>query len=104
VAVNPGQALAEVGLQGRESARVTDLSGGEQQRLALAVATAGFPSVVVADEPTASLDRSTVGGVVHALARQAARGAAIVVATHDPVLVEAATYVVRLDRGRMVAP
>jgi putative ABC transport system ATP-binding protein len=104
VAVNPGQALADVGLDGREGAHVTDLSGGEQQRLALAVATAGFPSVVVADEPTASLDRSTVGGVVHALARQAARGAAIVVATHDPVLVNAATYIVRLELGRMVEP
>jgi ABC-type lipoprotein export system ATPase subunit len=103
VAVQPAGALADVGLGGREAARVTDLSGGEQQRLALAVATAGFPSVVVADEPTASLDRSTVDGVVQALARQAARGAAIVVATHDPVLVEAATYVVRLEQGRMVA-
>ena len=104
MAVNPSGALGDVGLGGRESAQVTDLSGGEQQRLALAVATAGFPSVVVADEPTAALDRSTVGGVVDALARQAARGAAIVVATHDPVLVDAATEVVRLDRGRMVAP
>jgi ABC-type lipoprotein export system ATPase subunit len=103
VAVNPSGALADVGLDGREPAQVTDLSGGEQQRLALAVATAGFPSVVVADEPTAALDRSTVGGVVEALARQAARGAAIVVATHDPVLVETATYVVHLDQGRMVA-
>ncbi len=103
VAVNPEQALADVGLAGRAAARVTDLSGGEQQRLALAVATAGFPSVVVADEPTASLDRSTVGEVVNALARQAARGAAIVVATHDPVLVAAAGYLVRLDRGRMVS-
>jgi ABC-type lipoprotein export system ATPase subunit len=102
VAVNPSQALDDVGLGGREGARISDLSGGEQQRLALAVATAGFPSVVVADEPTASLDRSTVGGVVNALARQAARGAAIVVATHDPVLVDAASYVVRLELGRMV--
>jgi ABC-type lipoprotein export system ATPase subunit len=102
VAVDPTSALAAVGLAGRDAARITDLSGGEQQRLALAVATAGFPSVVVADEPTASLDRSTVGSVVEALARQAARGAAIVVATHDPVLVEAATEVVRLDRGRVV--
>ena len=102
VAVQPERALAGVGLGGRGAAAVTDLSGGEQQRLGLAVATAGFPSVVVADEPTASLDRATVGGVVHALARQAARGAAIVVATHDPVLVEVAEYVVHLDRGRVV--
>lgn len=102
VAVDPSRALADVGLGDRGGAHVTDLSGGEQQRLALAVATAGYPSVVVADEPTASLDRSTVGDVVQALARQAARGAAIVVATHDPVLVQAASYLVHLDRGRMV--
>jgi ABC-type lipoprotein export system ATPase subunit len=102
VAVDPEGALVAVGLGGRSAARVTDLSGGEQQRLALAVATAGFPSVVVADEPTASLDRATVAGVIDALAHQAVRGAAIVVATHDPVLVEAASYVVRLEQGRLV--
>lgn len=102
VAVDPEQALASVGLGGRASARVAELSGGEQQRLGLAVATAGFPSIVVADEPTAALDRSTVDAVVEALARQAARGAAIVIATHDPVVVATATYVVELDQGRVV--
>jgi ABC-type lipoprotein export system ATPase subunit len=102
VAVDPEQALAAVGLGGRAGARVAELSGGEQQRLGLAVATAGFPSIVVADEPTASLDRTTVGAVVDALALQAARGAAIVIATHDPAVVATAAYVVELDQGRMV--
>jgi putative ABC transport system ATP-binding protein len=104
VAVDPEQALAAVGLGGRASARVPELSGGEQQRLGLAVATAGSPSIVVADEPTASLDRSTVGAVVEALARQAARGAAIVVATHDPLVVAAASDVIELEQGRVVRP
>ncbi|GAA0996742.1 hypothetical protein GCM10009563_17790 [Subtercola frigoramans] len=78
------------------------LSGGELRRVALAGAVAHGPALLVLDEPTVGLDRHTwsaVAGVVVA-AREA--GVAVVVATHDPLLVQLADRVVRLESGRVV--
>jgi putative ABC transport system ATP-binding protein len=86
--------LASVGLteQAGRSARL--LSGGQQQRLALAVALAGEPAVLLADEPTSQLDRHTGDAVIALmLAARERRGTALVVVTHDPHVSEA------LDRG-----
>jgi ABC-type lipoprotein export system ATPase subunit len=102
--VDVDAALAAVGLAGRAGARVPELSGGEQQRLGLAVATVGAPVAVVADEPTAELDRAAGALVVDVLRALASGGTAVVVATHDPAVVAAADVVVRLDHGRVVAP
>jgi ABC-type lipoprotein export system ATPase subunit len=103
VAVDADGALAAVGLGGRGSARVTDLSGGEQLRLAMAIASIGSPAVVVADEPTASLDASGAGDIVAVVSALARRGSTFVIASHDPADAECAHEVVALRHGRVVA-
>lgn len=78
------------------------MSGGEQQRIALGCALAGGTPLVLADEPTGALDAVSAVHVVDAL-RLAAVTATVVVATHDPLVIDAATSVVRLDHGRRIA-
>jgi ABC-type lipoprotein export system ATPase subunit len=78
------------------------MSGGEQQRLALACALVGGTPLVLADEPTGALDDVSAGHVIDALVRAVSFGATIVVATHDPAVMDAAHEVVRLDHGRRV--
>ena len=93
--------LERVGLAASSAKRVVELSGGEQQRLAVLCAAVGDPLLVLADEPTASLDRVTAAQLVDLLRAFAAGGTTIVVATHDPALVDASDDVVRLDHGRL---
>jgi putative ABC transport system ATP-binding protein len=77
--------LAEVGLVDRREHRPADLSGGEQQRIALARALMVGPQVVLADEPTGALDRSTSGAVIELLERLTVRaGRTLILVTHDP--------------------
>ncbi len=95
-------ALESVGLAAALSKPVAVLSGGEQQRLALALALLGDPAVVIADEPTASLDRTSAGLVVEAIRSAASRGVTLLVATHDHHLIEAADDLVVLDHGRRI--
>jgi ABC-type lipoprotein export system ATPase subunit len=95
--------LDRVGLAHRADAGVRQLSGGEQQRVAVAVALAGGPSLVVADEPTASLDRASSADVVAALRAAVRAGATVLVATHDADVLAAADHVLHLDHGRVVA-
>ena len=95
--------LAHVAAPGGDGHRRAELSGGEQQRLAFACAVAGDPVLVVADEPTASLDARSADDVVAVVRQLADRGTTIVVASHDPRVVAAADQVVRLEHGRRVA-
>ncbi|MFT4218076.1 MAG: ATP-binding cassette domain-containing protein [Micropruina sp.] len=76
-------ALRQVGLHGRETEPVYRLSGGEQQRVALARLIVKNPSIVLADEPTGALDRGNADMVVQALRAFADRGCAVLVATHS---------------------
>ena len=93
--------LAELGLGGREDHYPHQLSGGEQQRVAIARAYAHGPKVILADEPTGSLDRETAETVFEALlTANARRGAALVVVTHDPAVAGRLSRAVALDRGR----
>jgi ABC-type lipoprotein export system ATPase subunit len=103
VAVDVEAALAEVGLEGRAGAAIADLSGGEQQRLGVAVAAVGRPVALVADEPSAELDVDSGALVIAALARLAAAGTAVLVATHDPGVLAVASTIVHLDHGRMAS-
>jgi ABC-type lipoprotein export system ATPase subunit len=95
--------LAPIGLTGFGGRRPPSLSGGEQQRLAFAIAAIGRPEVVFADEPTSALDRANVDLLVSVMRTITTTGAAVVVASHDQAVIDAADHVVRLDHGRRVA-
>ena len=96
--------LRRVGLAERLTHRPGMLSGGEQQRVAVARALVMQPSVLLADEPTGDLDEQTADAL-HALLRDmhAAYGLTSVLATHNPRLAAASDRVLRLNEGRLVA-
>jgi lipoprotein-releasing system ATP-binding protein len=95
--------LAEVGLRERESHRPGMLSGGEQQRVAVARALAGSPRLLLADEPTGDLDAGTGERLQKLIAELShARGLTVVVVTHNQALARACDRVLRLEGGRLV--
>jgi putative ABC transport system ATP-binding protein len=95
--------LEAVGMKGRAEHYPEELSGGEQQRVAIAVALANDPPVILADEPTAELDYETARGVVDLLARLAREvGKTVVVTTHDPRVAVRTDRIIRLEDGRVV--
>lgn len=102
VAVDVDALLESVGLSAAGTRRVRELSGGEQQRLAVACALAGQPELVILDEPTASLDRTGARALVEVLANVAAQGSTMVVASHDHMVLDAGDLIVALDHGRRV--
>ena len=79
--------LHELGVGARAAHYPERLSGGERQRVALARALVLSPAVVMADEPTASLDRASADSLITLLRRLAERGTAVLVASHDPNLI-----------------
>ena len=95
------QALEAVGIWDRRDHRPLELSGGQRQRVALARAAAKKPKVILADEPTASLDQRT-GSEIMSLFDSLRRelNTTIIVASHDPMVLERAERVVRLQDGR----
>lgn len=94
--------LRVVGMEDRLNAYPLSLSGGEQQRVAVARAVVGDPKIILADEPTGSLDDKSAEIVFHLLHQFHARGATVVVATHDRQLIESATgRVLHINQGRM---
>jgi lipoprotein-releasing system ATP-binding protein len=97
--------LSETGLDGRAEHRPGEMSGGEQQRTALARALAGRPSILLADEPTGNLDPRT-GETVAALIRSMheKRGMTSIIVTHSEKLAALCTRVLRLENGRLVSP
>jgi ABC-type lipoprotein export system ATPase subunit len=97
-------ALDRVGLADHTAKLPDQLSGGEQQRVAIARALVGEPAVLLADEPTGSLDSVTaqeVSRLLVAAARE--RGTAVVLVTHDPAVAAHADRVVELHSGRLPA-
>jgi putative ABC transport system ATP-binding protein len=96
--------LELVGLAGRSRHRPYELSGGEQQRVAIVRALANRPKLLIADEPTGQLDSAnarTIMEVVRGLVRS--EGVSAIVATHDPLLLDIADRVVELRDGRVVS-
>jgi len=96
------EALEAVGMAHRAGHRPDELSGGEQQRGAIARALVTSPAVVLADEPTGALDSENSARVVELLRRLVAeRGQTVVLVTHDPTVAAAAGRVVRMRDGRI---
>lgn len=96
--------LRSVGLEHRADKFPPSLSGGEQQRVAVARALAGDPAVLLADEPTGNLDAERTLEVMELLASANARGTTVLIATHDRSLLERyKRRVVQLERGRLVS-
>ena len=97
-----GEILARVGLAGQASQLTDELSGGEQQRVSIARALVNRPAIVLADEPTGSLDSATAQVVTRLLVEAAReRAAAVVVVTHDPAVARHADRIVTLHSGRL---
>jgi cell division transport system ATP-binding protein len=95
--------LKRVGLQHRRFHHPLSLSGGEQQRLAVARALVNDPEILLADEPTGNLDAELTVEIMDLITSAAARGTAVFVASHDLALVERyARRAVRLEAGRIV--
>lgn len=94
--------LEQVGLTDRLSHRPGMLSGGEQQRVAMARALVMHPSLLLADEPTGDLDEQT-GGTLHRLLRDMheRHGLTSLIATHNPRLADACDRVLKLENGRL---
>jgi cell division transport system ATP-binding protein len=104
VRVRAQSRLDEVGLGGRPAAYPHELSGGQQRRLAIARALGHDPVLLLADEPTANLDRANAERVLQLLERRCAAGTTVVVATHDVELALSRQHrVIELREGRIVA-
>jgi len=97
-------ALDRVGLEERAGARPLELSGGEQQRVAIARAIVNRPQIILADEPTANLDRASADKVLDALRAFHAAGVTCMISTHDEQVLDRAARVIRLDHGAVVSP
>ena len=97
------EALDECGIAARSTAYPTELSGGQQQRLAIARALAARPAVLLADEPTASLDLDNARRIARLLLAIANRGTTVIFATHDRSLMRANAHrVIELSAGKIV--
>jgi putative ABC transport system ATP-binding protein len=96
--------LELVDLAGRAKHRPYELSGGEQQRVAICRALANRPRLLIADEPTAQLDSGNALTIME-LVRElvASEGVSAIVATHDPLLLDVADEIVELRDGRIAS-
>lgn len=93
-----------LGLSDRRDYLPGNLSGGQKQRVAVARALVSNPEIVLADEPTAALDKDAGHTVVDMLkALGEARGTSTVMVTHDPLILEMADRIIRLEDGRVMA-
>ncbi len=91
-----------VGLGPRSDHRPYELSGGEQQRVAVARALANEPPLLIADEPTGELDSTTGAQIFQLLRDVAASGVTVITATHDPFVIEHVDRVVEMSDGALI--
>jgi putative ABC transport system ATP-binding protein len=98
------RALGLVGLSDRLEYLPANLSGGQKQRVAVARALVGNPAMVLADEPTAALDRASADGVVDLLKRLGTeRGTTTLLVTHDNRILDRADRILTLEDGKIVS-
>ena len=93
--------LAEMGLEERTEHRPVELSGGQQQRVAIARALINQPDVIIADEPTGSLDSETGQEIMQVLSALHKKGTTIVMVTHENEIAEHASRLIHLRDGRI---
>lgn len=99
------EVLAYVGIDDRADEFPPVLSGGEKQRVAVARAMVGVPEIVLADEPTGSLDPDSAAHIFRLLQAVHRSGATVIIATHDQQMIQNHNgRVVRLEKGRMTSP
>ncbi|MFZ1180468.1 MAG: ATP-binding cassette domain-containing protein [Herbaspirillum sp.] len=96
-------ALDKVDLLDKSASRPQELSGGEQQRVAIARAIVNRPQIILADEPTANLDRDNTNKVLAALKSFHSVGVTCLISTHDEQYLTGADRIVYLDCGRIVS-
>lgn len=96
--------LHRVGLADKINQKPSNLSGGERQRLAIARALAGSPSLIVADEPTASLDRKNAESIIELIRELNDEfGVTVVLASHDPMIIDHSKTKLFMRDGRVVS-
>lgn len=95
-------ALDKVGMLDQASCEPLELSGGEQQRVAIARAIVNRPQIILADEPTANLDRASADKVMDALKAFHGVGVTCMIATHDENILSNASRIIYLARGQVV--
>ena len=96
-------ALERVGLDAKALAAPMSLSGGEQQRVSIARAIVHKPRIILADEPTANLDRASAKGVIDMLHTFNSAGVTCIISTHDERLLQGADRVFELAQGKVAA-
>ena len=94
--------LEDVGLNGLGHRRPAALSGGQKQRVGIARGLAGGRQILLADEPTGSLDSASSRSVFELLGAIAGQGVAVVVATHDPIIMQYVTRVISIQDGSII--
>ena len=95
--------LELVGLKEKANAKVMQLSGGEQQRIAIAIALANNPKILLADEPTGSVDSKTASYIFDVFRRLNQQGLTIIIVTHDRALSQRVNRVVAMRDGKMAS-
>ena len=97
------KALASVGLADKRRLKPNELSGGEKQRVAIARALVNDPPIILADEPTASLDSQAGSHIAEMLMRIAReQGRLVVVVSHDPRIAQFGSRIVKMQDGRVI--
>jgi putative ABC transport system ATP-binding protein len=98
------EVIQTLGLEKKVNKFPSELSGGEQQRVAIARSIMAKPSFIIADEPTGNLDKKTGEDVLGLLTDCAARfGQTLIIVTHDPEIAQRADRVVRIEDGRLIS-
>jgi putative ABC transport system ATP-binding protein len=94
-------ALDAVGISAQANKRPPEMSGGQRQRVAIARALAKHPAVIIADEPTASLDQKTSRDILEVLQSLRSQGVSIIMSSHDPLAQSYASRIVHIMDGTM---
>lgn len=98
------EVLQRLGLASKMNSRPDQLSGGEQQRVAVARALACEPKILLADEPTSNLDRAAADELAESFRKIHESGVTLILATHRPELLDLASIVFEMDQGKLKCP